>query len=464
MTRCDAGEFTVDDWRTSSCPAAATTTTTMKRKFLDDSDVAASDAKKVKLMSSIEKTPINGIIFSPMEKCTNIPSFSRAYKDIVWSSFRVNELRAMISQWREPGRDNDIPPVTVRKPGLIATASRLFLRHQSAIRIQTLLRAWTVRKMWSLAAFQKHRPPVFSDAATNDRDFASFEDLVRPSVDTFWFQDVREKWYVCSLESAWNLVCSSYRQIRPATKAEDHLPTRIVNPYTSEPMTFAAEKNMILYCLYSAFCGRMESHPTLQEDIHTLIFCAQMVTHLEKKNIERSNAFRDVLDRQTIRITLEKRRSLPMAERISELFLDIDLLGNYTKAKWFADLDIRSTIRFWMALRSIWVNRVNLAPEIQHQICPIHSPFEDMDLESYIQKTLIEEFLRNRVMPEEDAANIGVFSLENVRMYCLYAMENLVLMSSNLESRRLGAMFVLMALTRVSYATRLAIPWLFDTF
>ena len=127
--------------------------------------------------------------------------------------------------------------------------------------------------------------------------------------------------------------------------------------------------------------------------------------------------------------------------RIISLFNDIDNLGNYTSVEWFLALDIPSLIRFMVELNDIWSYRANLSENVRLEICPNY---------------------RNlfRLMYYGDMRSCSVPMLREI---ALSSMDMLVRSGLNHDSRCLGANYVLCALTMVSPAAAIALPWLYQS-
>jgi hypothetical protein len=133
-------------------------------------------------------------------------------------------------------------------------------------------------------------------------------------------------------------------------------------------------------------------------------------------------------------------RNMPVPQRIEELFITIDRLGNYTQSRWFSELSKRDYIRFYDSYYAWW-NRLPVATK--RDICYTMNPFSDSDI---------------RFRPLDEVER---FEYQEA---CLTLMEHMVFTGVNEEAQRLGALHVLSQLTRVSYLARVALPWLYDTF
>lgn len=129
--------------------------------------------------------------------------------------------------------------------------------------------------------------------------------------------------------------------------------------------------------------------------------------------------------------------------RALALFQTIDLLGNYSKVQWFMSLSKKMLIKFIDALIDIWNYRSEMSTDTKIEICPPHGkPFASLPQ----IKTLIESqdmtYLRNKI---------------------LECLEKMVNCGINEESKKLGALYILSALTLVKTEVAVALPWLYES-
>lgn len=133
-------------------------------------------------------------------------------------------------------------------------------------------------------------------------------------------------------------------------------------------------------------------------------------------------------------------RKLPIEQRIRDLFIEIDLLGNYTQYHWFSTLDTHKYCNFFSQLYNLWNYRANLSPEIKQQICVLYDPFLNLRI------------------PYQPFSNHL-----RVQEICTTVIENIVYGSPDPEYRKLGCMHVLTALTTVSREARHQLYWLYES-
>ena len=135
-------------------------------------------------------------------------------------------------------------------------------------------------------------------------------------------------------------------------------------------------------------------------------------------------------------------RLQPIQQRINELFIEVDQLGNYTRCEWFSSLNLRSYQRLYRCLYEIWTYRSGLTNEMKIRICPFHGPFDG-------------------IFNHPPQAN--ELTLEQTKMACLIVFENLVYSGIDEDHRKIGCFHALSALTVVSPGARDAMPWLYES-
>jgi hypothetical protein len=127
--------------------------------------------------------------------------------------------------------------------------------------------------------------------------------------------------------------------------------------------------------------------------------------------------------------------------RALAVFQDIDELGNYTDQSWFQALGRVKLIRFIRELADIWTYRANLSNTVKREICPpVGNPFRSIDFHA---------------LPN--------LSNERLKRSSITLMETFVRGGINVESRGLGANYVLCALTLVSSEAASSLPWLYQS-
>jgi hypothetical protein len=142
---------------------------------------------------------------------------------------------------------------------------------------------------------------------------------------------------------------------------------------------------------------------------------------------------------EKMRIIREKN----IEQRITELFIEFDHLGNYTNRNWFSSLDSTQYIRLYRCILDIWNYRGQLSYSVKSKICLLGSPFSE-------------------ILPRTFFTNDSI-SHERIQNGCLTIFENLIYTGIDEEHRKLGAFHALTALTVVSRDARQAMPWLYES-
>ena len=166
-------------------------------------------------------------------------------------------------------------------------------------------------------------------------------------------------------------------------------------------------------------------------------------TNLPQTDIVRTNSLSQTdRTRQTqISNLLNSMRQKTVPVRIEEIFMEIDLLGNYTQSMWFSQLNKSQCIRFISILYDIWVYRSQLSLLMQTNICCVQDPFLNIPFQTVL---LTKPLLF-------------------VQAQCLNIIECMVCSGINPEYSKIGTMHVLSALTIVSIPARLSMNWLYES-
>lgn len=135
---------------------------------------------------------------------------------------------------------------------------------------------------------------------------------------------------------------------------------------------------------------------------------------------------------------LKEIRTYPLQKRIDNLFIEIDLLGNYTSSSWFNN--ISNYYNFFKHLHTVWNYRVVLNINEKKKIYQLGDPFTPHTVYNIRNKTN-----------------------NDIKEICVHIMENLVHGGIDEEYRKLGTYRVLMALTNIDLNARNTYSWLFDT-
>ncbi len=118
----------------------------------------------------------------------------------------------------------------------------------------------------------------------------------------------------------------------------------------------------------------------------------------------------------------------------ADIFHKINLLGNYTDEKWFLDLDQVKLFKLYMAMEDIWNFRAQLSLAIKKEIVPEYVLFKYLFNFKHIKDKTIQQ------------------------MFILKDVSAMISTGINKDSRYLGSLLFLTALTDVSKDAAMALP------
>ena len=337
--------------------------------------------------------------------------------------------------------------VSGNKPALIDRIRTFFQKTQCATRIQRVFRGHIVRFCAKL------RGPGFlhREICVNETDFYTLEPLKDISHTSFFsYMDDAKYIYGFDICSIISLISKTNNPINPYNRSAFpyiatvslhglYNITKILHPeiwndlYANEPTTMNKPANSI-FTYPTTSSGRSYTNNSVP----------QPVAHATQTNaITPSQRRRTRLEQQReILRLLEPIRARSLEVRIRELFMEVNLLGNYADSRWFMDLDRSRLARFYQIYYDWWFTRSRLTPEMRQNICILDDPFSDVHLLYLFPTTTIEDY----------------------REACVRLMENMVHGSLETEYRTLGAMQLLSILTMVSLPARTAMHWLYEAF
>jgi hypothetical protein len=147
----------------------------------------------------------------------------------------------------------------------------------------------------------------------------------------------------------------------------------------------------------------------------------------------------NIINPRYVRIINVRKKTLN--ERIRELFIEIDLLGNYTQSSWFTNLNKREYNRLYTVLTQLWNYAARIPQNIKQRICVYVNPFQNNHMPQLYQNLSIEE-------------------LQNI---CLMVMENIIYTGIDEEYKKIGVLHILSALTVVSIDARKNLMFLYES-
>lgn len=345
--------------------------------------------------------------------------------------------------------------VSGNKPVLIDRIRTFFRQTQCATRIQRIFRGHIVRFCAKL------RGPGFlhREVCVNETDFYTLEPLKDiPHTSFFSYKDDAQYIYGFDIGSIISLISKTNKPINPYNRSAFpynatvslhglYNITKIVYPEiwndqsTHDPTAIRKPTNSIFTyptTQSNTSTGQSVTNTTLPQ---TGANSLPANTHIHANVATPAQRRRTRLEQQReILQLLEPIRARPLEVRVRELFMEVNLLGNYADSRWFMDLDRSRLARFYQIYYDWWFTRSRLTPEIQQKICILDDPFSDVHLLYLFPTTTIEDY----------------------REACVRLMENMVYGSFETEYRTLGAMQMLSILTMVSLPARSAMHWLYE--
>jgi hypothetical protein len=227
---------------------------------------------------------------------------------------------------------------------------------------------------------------------------------------------------------------------------------KIVNPYTRERVDVNLTNHIlslgkIINIAFSYVLEEAEMEPsTAPAPIATIHNQPRIANRRVLNNVFTTN-YENMMENNVLtpeqRVIIQRVQELreqPLDRRIQNLFVEIDLLGNYTDSSWFSTLNRRNLIRFYRCLYDIWNFRGQIPMEIKRQICQFRDPFSQ---------------IRN--------FNLIGLSDDELKQLCLTAMEEMIYTGADNEYKKLGTLHVLSALTIVSFPARNSMLWLYES-
>lgn len=297
--------------------------------------------------------------------------------------------------------------LTGKKEDLIQRVKTLFEKERSVVQIQACFRRHIVKMDINLRGpGLKHR-----SLCVNDSDFYTLDPLKNIPLESFFsYKGEGDFVYGFDLNSLITLIKNSKT-------------SKLINPYNRESMSPILTSVQILIRTNNIIRKRSSSN---------------------KKTIERSSGIstRSSYNPSLIIEELKKIREKSLNQRITDLFIEIDQLGNYTQAEWFSQLNRTNTIRYFRYLYDIWNYRAQLSIQMKLKICPLFDPFGNMSF-STIQ--------------------INNMSDDQIKILAISVMENMVLTGIDNDHKIIGTFHVLSALTIVSENARSNLPWLYES-
>ena len=352
------------------------------------------------------------------KKTVEMPIFKMSEKSKITTSLSLPHLRCLCVAY---GLKK-----TGTKPILIERALTHCTRQCAVTALQRVMRGYRARIY--VHKFMKN--PIYrrSARAVNETDVYTMDEFTEVShYQLFRFNDESDGMiYQFNMASFFKLLKTAIvakdwakvvalRTIRVCsdwTADSDTLPT-LLNPYNRVPISNNVVQTFFTKMAYS----RMLRHPVCIEFKEEALTPVQLVEG-----------------------------------QILELFQDINALGNYADSNWLSALKHPQHIRFIQELYDIWSYRAELSMQTKCQICPPTG---------CLFANLNGVFANPNSVAIMNEIRTAPFNV--VREINLSVIDRLIRSGLTEDDRKLGAFYVLSALTLVSIGARDALPWLYHS-
>jgi len=342
--------------------------------------------------------------------------------------------------------------VSGKKSVLLDRIETFFIQSFYAVQIQKVFRSFLTKKCFLLKgpAFRKD-----VSICVNESDFYTLEPLNEISFDSFYsFRDSKDFIYGFNIFSIIQYFIKKGTFVNPYNREKMntetilnifslYYKTLIVFPDSFEDSMFDTNDQCFIRTYYRNIYHRIIIQRRRQKKNGNAELNAYETTILENQIIESDTNEENQIqnqNQQQIFNRLREIRSKSVINRIQELFMEIDFLGNYTQSDWFTTLTKNNYIFFLRYLKQYWNYRARLSIFIKQKVYILGDPFLNI----------------NTNFTEEE------ISIDQYRENCLYVMENMIFGGETDEYRKLGALYVLSALTVVSIPARNSMIWLYE--
>ena len=330
------------------------------------------------------------------------------------------------------------------KTVLIDRLCEYFKKSMLCIKIQRLFRGSIVRMSLLLRGIAL----LDRKLCTNDTDFVTMEPLNEiPNEQFYSYTDERDFTYGFNISSLIQMfkkkgkIENPYNREKIQKKIVDDIITIykisfiIYQSFKDENEDIITSNTYRRYYSINRLQQESNNRDSEQENDYTT---TPIVTNYNPRLVRYNLTENEIL----IYRQIQDLRTRTIPQRINELFVKMDHLGNYTQSSWFLNLEIRGYYRLYRCLYDIWNYRAEISIITKNGICPFHGPFDGVFTRPIQYNTL---------------------TLEEIRLACLIVMENLVYSGIDEDHRKLGCFHALSGLTIVSIGARNAMHWLYES-
>ena len=314
--------------------------------------------------------------------CNDLFTYKSYKHDEQLKKFKVNTLKEIAKQ-------NKIP-ITGTKKILIERLENYFKQSILCEKIQRVFRGYLIRKSMIL------RGPAIKNRSicVNDSDFITLEPLCEIPTIYFFSYKIDQHIYGCSIFSLEEYIRKNGVNLQPYNRSP--FPDDVLSDFH------------LLWTIMGIF------YDIPEDIIHT-----------------------DREPREQIIEKLRIIRNKPIENRIQEVFIEMDQLGNYTNSQWFSTLSAEQYCLFYRQLFNIWTR---LPLDIREKIYIIGHPFVGHQRE-----------------------NGSLRDILYIKEACTFVIENFIYGGIDIEYRKIGTLHVLSALTVVSINARNSMYWLYES-
>lgn len=343
-----------------------------------------------------------------MKKENNILTYIEFYKD------KINLKKFKIPQLKEIAKHHKLY-ISGTKPILITRIETFFLYCKKACIIQKFIRGYFVRHSYIL------RGPAFKNRklCVNETDFYTLEPLDEiPNEHFYSYRDNSNFIYGFSIISLMTMFKKNNKTIN--------------NPYNREVINTEKLQDIFKLAKLTEIVYYNKDKQNNTHDNANVLPDNQINTFIPRTN------------RNEIMDKINEIRNKPINVRIENLFIEIDMLGNYTQSSWFSNLQRNDYMKFYDALYFMWYESGDIPYRTRREISPYFEPFI--------------YGLRPNLHPSLEATTV-----EQKREYCCTIIENIIYGSLDIEIRKIAVLHVLSVLTLVSLPARENLPWLYES-
>jgi len=336
-------------------------------------------------------------MLSKMAKPINEPKHT--YTDIL----KKDLTKSKLSELKQYAKDLDIK-VSGNKNDLKLRIEEQIRNVSNYVKIQKTFRRHLVLKWIKLKGTREN--------CVNDTDFYTLEPL----------NEIPYLYYIKYVDTTHN-VNYGFDIKSLCTMATKN--NKFENPYNRENMknTFGIKMIKVIKLTNILFPGN-----DLMHDIATINDSANILSSISQPTHTNPREHAFFTHYQSLQL-------LTLEQRITNLFIHMDSLGNYTHQNWITQLNEDRLYYLVVKLNQLWHTISNV---VRMQICPYMSPFS----------------------PEV----FGPAPIQITREMVVKMAEILVYSGVDDEHKLLGAMYFLSGLTLVSNNARTQMPWLYDNY